>query len=217
MRTSNPPRALLWDNSIGLVNVTAMKIYTAILGNIKEPTWRMKARKLQVRYVELDQWTAQKSRFVVADDAGDTYAVKLDRGNHVADGDILAFDEETRCLTVFRVQLNEVMIADLGALSNAHAETLVRVALELGHALGNQHWPAVVKGTKVYVPLTVDRRVMESVMRTHRLEGVAYTFRPGAQVIPYLAPHEVRRLFGAAGMDNELLQSHQTKCHAHTH
>lgn len=217
MRTSNPPRALLWDNSIGLVNVTAMKIYTAILGNIKEPTWRMKARKLQVRYVELDQWTAQKSRFVVADDAGDTYAVKLDRGNHVADGDILAFDEETRCLTVFRVQLNEVMIADLGALSNAHAETLVRVALELGHALGNQHWPAVVKGTKVYVPLTVDRRVMESVMRTHRLEGVAYTFRPGAQVIPYLAPHEVRRLFGVAGMDNELLQSHQTKCHAHTH
>jgi urease accessory protein len=49
---------------------------------------------------------------------------------------------------------------------------------------------------QVYVPLTVDKTVMRSVMETHHLEGLTYTFRPGQAVIPYLAPHEVRRLFG---------------------
>ena len=39
-------------------------------------------------------------------------------------------------------------------------DVVVRTAFELGHALGNQHWPAVVKGDRVYVPLTVDRKVM---------------------------------------------------------
>jgi len=40
--------------------------------------------------------------------------------------------------------------------------------------------------------------VMESVMRTHRFEGIRYEFLPGDEVVPYLAPHESRRLFGAA-------------------
>jgi len=55
-----------------------------------------------------------------------------------------------------------------------------------------------VKGTRVFVPLTVDRKVMSSVMNTHRFEHVRYEFVPGADVIPYLAPHESRRLFGGA-------------------
>ena len=74
----------------------------------------------------------------------------------------------------------------------------MRTCVELGHALGNQHWPALVKGTRVYVPLTVDRKVMSSVMNTHRFEGIRYEFVPGGEIVPYLAPHESRRLFGGA-------------------
>jgi urease accessory protein len=36
-------------------------------------------------------------------------------------------------------------------------------------------------------------------MKTHAFAGVTYEFVPGAEVIPHLAPHEARRLFGAAG------------------
>ena len=39
---------------------------------------------------------------------------------------------------------------------------------------------------------------MASVMDTHRFEHVRYEFVPGAEIIPYLAPHESRRLFGGA-------------------
>ena len=55
----------------------------------------------------------------------------------------------------------------------------MRTCVELGHALGNQHWPALVKDTRVFVPLTVDRKVMASVMNTHRFEGIRYEFVPG--------------------------------------
>ncbi len=71
--------------------------------------------------------------------------------------------------------------------------------VELGHALGSQHWPAVVKGRRVYVPLTVARATMASVMSSHGFRAVTYWFVPGEEVVPYLAPQETRRLFGAAG------------------
>jgi urease accessory protein len=74
----------------------------------------------------------------------------------------------------------------------------MRTCVELGHALGNQHWPALVKDTRVFVPLTVDHKVMASVMNTHRFEGIRYEFVPGDDIVPYLAPHESRRLFGGA-------------------
>ena len=35
-------------------------------------------------------------------------------------------------------------------------------------------------------------------MKTHRFEGIRYEFVPGGEIVPYLAPHESRRLFGGA-------------------
>jgi urease accessory protein len=57
------------------------------------------------------------------------------------------------------------------------------------------------------VPLTVDSKVMSSVMNTHRFEGIRYEFVPGGEIVPYLAPHESRRLFGGA----------EGPVHSHTH
>ena len=48
---------------------------------------------------------------------------------------------------------------------------------------------------------------MASVMKTHRFEGIRYEFVPGGEVVPYLAPHESRRLFGGA----------EGPVHVHTH
>ncbi len=173
-----------------------MQIYSEIIGNLHDPQWAGRTATDRVEYIELDQWTAQKSRFVVRSETGDEYAVALKRHVQLADGDILTHDALNRRIVAFRIRLNDVLVADLSALTGSPTDELLHTAVELGHAIGNQHWPAVVKGTKVYVPLTVDRKVMESVMNTHRLEGVVCSFQPGAEVIPYLAPHEIRRLFG---------------------
>lgn len=185
-----------------------MKIYTEIKGNVNDPQWAERMAETEVEYIDLDQWTAQKSRFVVEGERGNRYAVALQRRAQLADGDIIEYLPEQRRMAAVRIRLSDVMVADLSSLEGEPSRTLIRIALELGHAIGNQHWPAVVKGCRVMVPLTVDKKVMESVMRTHRIEHVDYAFRSGEEVIPYLAPHEIRRLFGGASHASETEHTH---------
>lgn len=179
----------------------------AVLGNSAEDSWRERLAGAKIDAVVLDQWEAQKSRLRRATESGTEVAISLDRGVQLRDGDVLSWDEASRSAIVTRINLKEVMVVEVeGALSAAPVD-LVQTCIELGHAMGNQHWPSVVKGTKVYVPLAVDRAVMSSVMKTHAFEGITYDFLPGNEVIPYLAPHEARRLFGAAEREG----------HGHTH
>lgn len=186
-----------------------MEICTRILGNLHSPEWKQRLSGLDIEYIPLDQWTAQKSRFLAVSDRGTEYPIALRRQSQVVDGDIVFYDAAANHVAALRLELNPVLVLDLSALENESAEALIRRSVELGHAIGNQHWPAVVKGARVYVPLTVDRKVMLSVMDTHHLEGVSYEFQPGREVIPYMAPHEIRRLFGGA--------SHGSHGHSHDH
>lgn len=176
-----------------------MIIIEGIVGNSNEPQWRALLEGADIDWLNLDQWEAQKSRLRKTTGQDVELALSLDRNTHLHDGDILLWNEDSRQAVVARIQLKEVMVVDLAAVVGDDKDAIVRTVFELGHALGNQHWPAVVKGTRVFVPLTVDRKVMASVMKTHNLPGVRYDFAPGAEVIPYMAPHEARRLFGGAG------------------
>jgi urease accessory protein len=171
----------------------------SVLGNVDESGWATRLAGARVDSLLLDQWEAQKSRLRKQTVDGTEIALSLGRGSRLRDGDILRWDERAATVIVARLQLGEVMVVELAALAKEPADLGLRSAVELGHALGNQHWPAVVKGTRVYVPLTVDRKVMDSVMRTHAFAGISHEFMPGTEVIAYLAPHEARRLFGGAG------------------
>ncbi len=168
------------------------------LGNVDEPTWAERLEGAVIDPLALDQWQAQKNRFRLKSEAGVELAVALERNTHLRHGDILVWDEPKHTAIVAHVTLKDVMVLRLDALVGQADDALARTCVELGHALGNQHWPAVIKGMAVYVPLTVDRKVMASVMKTHAFEGITCEFVPGAEVIPYLAPHETRRLFGGA-------------------
>lgn len=190
-----------------------MEICTEIIGNLHEAEWKQKAG-LDIEYVPLDQWTAQKSRFLATSDRGREYPVALKRQSQVVDGDILWHDPQKNHVVALKLELNPVMVIDLSALAGKNPEEIIRRSLELGHAIGNQHWPAVVKGSKIYVPLTVDKKVMLSVMDTHHLEGISYDFQEGREVIPYMAPHEIRRLFGGASHGHDHAHNHD---HAHGH
>ncbi len=184
-----------------------MIIVENVIGNATDPHWRSQLADAAIDWLMLDQWEAQKSRLRKQTAGQVELALSLDRNTHLHDGDILVWDAATRHAILARIDLKEVMVVDLTDVIAGDKESVVRSVFELGHALGNQHWPAVVKGTRVFVPLTVDRKVMASVMKTHALPGVRYDFMPGAEVIPYMAPHESRRLFGGASATP----------HSHTH
>jgi urease accessory protein len=188
-----------------------MILVEAIVGNVNEPRWKEQLEGATLDYLSLDQWQAQKNRFRKNTEGGVELAVSLERNSHLHHGDILVWDAAARTAIVARIQLQEVLVIQLSGSLTQPREALARTCFELGHALGNQHWPAVVKGTNVYVPLTVDRQVMASVMKTHAFTGITYEFVPGTEVIPYLAPHEARRLFGGA---NATPHSH---VHEHSH
>lgn len=197
-----------------------MKIYTEIIGNMHQsPEWREKLKNAEIEFIYLDQWTAQKSRFLAVSDKGAEYPIALKRHSQVVDGDIIYYSPQENKAIVLRIELSPVLVIDMSGLKDIDPETMIRISVELGHAIGNQHWPAVVKGTTVYVPLTVDKKVMLSVMETHHIEGITYEFQKGLEIIPYLAPHEIRRLFGGAGQESH---SHEDGCnavheHVHTH
>ena len=175
-----------------------MVIVESILGNVDEESWRRDLNGATLDYLDLDQWQAQKSRFRKITASGVELALSLERNTRLRSGDILSWDDASRCAVVARITLQDVLVIDLSGLLAQQITSVVQTCFELGHALGNQHWPAVVKGSKAYVPLTVDRKVMASVMKTHAFAGITYEFIPGTEVIPYLAPHEARRLFGGA-------------------
>ncbi len=184
-----------------------MILVEAILGNAADPEWRARLAAATVDPLQLDHWEAQKNRFRKKSGSGLELAVSLDRGTFMRDGDVLVWDADASRAVVARISLRDVMVIHLDGVADASPEIAMRTCLELGHALGNQHWPALVKGSRVFVPLTVDRKVMASVMNTHRFESIRYEFVAGGEIVPYLAPHESRRLFGGA----------EGPVHTHTH
>ena len=84
-----------------------MKIYTEIIGNLQDPEWVKKAREAEIEYIDLDQWTAQKSRFVVKGDRENEYAVALKRHSQMLDGDIIEYLPEQRRIADIRIRLND--------------------------------------------------------------------------------------------------------------
>lgn len=83
---------------------------------------------------------------------GQAIAVSLDRNAFLHDGDILLWDEKTKQAVICKIDLCEVLIIDLSGLQKLPADQLIERCVQLGHALGNQHWPAIVQNGFVYVP-----------------------------------------------------------------
>ncbi len=176
-----------------------MLIIEAVQGNVNEEAWKNRLKDGVFDYLELDQWQAQKNRLRTRTKGGEEIALSLDRNSQLRDGDVLAWDDASQKGIVARISLQDVLVIDLSAVQQLDVNEALQLCFELGHAMGNQHWPAVIKEDKIYVPLTIDRKVMASVMRTHAFSHITYQFVTGTEVIPYFAPHEARRLFGGAG------------------
>lgn len=185
------------------------------LGNIKDPVWHDRSHHAQVDLLALEQWEAPKSRLRKASEGGIELAISLPRSEHLHDGDVLHYDEEKNIIVVARIALKEVMVIELQDLESLSPQEILRICFELGHGLGNQHWPAVIKGTNVYVPLSVDQKVMASVMRTHAFDRVKTYFAPGEEIAAKLDAKEVRMLF--AGADATPHHHHGAHLHAHDH
>jgi len=116
--------------------------------------------------VTVEEREARKSRLRLRSIKGRELGLLLPRGAILAAGDLFALEgEEGGVLVHFALQ--EVMV--LVPQPCASMAERLRHAVRLGHVLGNQHWPVAVVGEQILVPVTLDRAVMETVLRTHHL------------------------------------------------
>jgi urease accessory protein len=170
-----------------------------ILGNAKkDPVWQRRLEGAHIDLLVLDQREAQKSRCRRTSLGGRDLGISLERNVVLADGDVLMWDEASKTAVVVQLNLRDVMVIDLKELKKQPLDVLIKTSFELGHALGNQHWKAVTKNNEVYIPLTVETKMMDSVMRTHGFQHLPYAFVGGAEILPLLTTSEARLLFGGA-------------------
>ncbi|MBQ4616519.1 MAG: urease accessory protein UreE [Mailhella sp.] len=175
-----------------------MEVIDSVLGNIADEEWKPRLKSARIDLLELSQWDAQKNRFRRRTAEGRLAAVSLERGQLLRDGDILEWNEAERRAIVCRIRLCPVMAVDMFGLTQLPREEALSSAVRLGHALGNQHWPAVVKNDVVYVPVSTGTDVAASVMDTHDVPGTSYVFLAGEDVLDLLDEQEARRIFGGA-------------------
>lgn len=171
-----------------------MIIVERILGNVGEDArlgdlhrrWQAEGWAETVVLTPLE---AQKGRLRTATDKGTPLGLSLGRGTALRDGDVLYVNEAEGRMIVARLKPEEVLVITVQPA--ASAEELLRVAVQLGHVLGNQHWPVKIEGLSVYVPVSVDKQVMETVLKTYGLQGIEYRFEQGSVgAIPRVVPHD---------------------------
>ncbi|MHC3941874.1 MULTISPECIES: urease accessory protein UreE [Paenochrobactrum] len=191
-----------------------MILVEKILGNIKDTVWHERSHHAKVDHLVLEQWEAPKSRLRKTSEGGLELAISLPRSEHLQNGDVLYYDDENNIIVTARIALKEVLVIELQGLEALEPLEILRTCFELGHGLGNQHWPAVIKGSTVYVPLSVDQKVMASVMRTHAFSHVSTRFAPGEEIAALLDAKEARMLFAGA---DATPHHHHDHVHSHTH
>lgn len=171
-----------------------MIVVEEILGNVGEDArlgdlhrrWQAAGR---AETVELTPLEAQKGRLRTVTNKGTPLGMSLGRGTVLRDGDVLYLDEAEGRIIVARLKLEEVLV--ITVKTAASGAELLRVAVQLGHVLGNQHWPVKIDGMSVYIPVSVDKKVMETVLKTYDLHGIDYRFEQGSVgVIPRVVPHQ---------------------------
>ncbi len=194
-----------------------MQLVETILGNASDPAWKAKLADAAIDTLELSQWDAQKNRLRKETAQGKTIAISLERDAFLHDGDVLLWDETTKEAVLCRIDLCDVLVVDLADLQKLPTDQLVERCVRLGHALGNQHWPAIVQGGFVYVPMAVNRLVMNSVMNTHHFKDITYRFAAGSEVLEKLEPAQARRLFGGTERPTDGGHGHAPDGHAHGH
>lgn len=156
----------------------------AVIGNLGDAGGVVLPPGVEVDPVWLSRWDAQKRRLRKRSAGGRDIAIALVRAGALRDGDVLAVDGTVA--VVARIEAGEVLVFTIEQDPAVTREEASVRALRLGHVLGNQHWPMRVRhdasdaagGIEVVVPLSLDRRVVDAVVRAHRLEGFAWHFRP---------------------------------------
>lgn len=158
-----------------------MYVVNNIVGNLHDTEdLALEVQRLEkqdkVDRVHIPFHDAGRRRLRVTTEGGLNIGVDLADGTALQDGDVLVGEEGTDRLIVIEVAPSEAMALTVSA--DVPPAELFEFGVKLGHMLGNQHWPITIRDNVVYAPLTIDHKVMETVVKTHGFEGIDFKFVP---------------------------------------
>lgn len=157
-----------------------MLVLNRVLGNTRSDERlalevQRKEKLHEVEHIALAFHDAARRRLRVTTSAGRPVGIDLGNADALRDGDVLV-DPAGDLMAVIDVAPTEAMALRMS--KELPPEQLFRFGVLLGHMLGNQHWPVTVENDIVYTPLTIDKKVMETVVRTHGFDGIVWEFVP---------------------------------------
>ncbi|MFQ5714984.1 MAG: hypothetical protein ACE5GU_13235 [Candidatus Scalinduaceae bacterium] len=156
-----------------------MLIINEILGNINtDGKWKKLYNEMSCdNHVQTIMFTRLESErcrlFKRLPELNQEMGINLKRGMVLRDGDVLYYKKSEK-MFVAKIEAEKVMVFYF--VGKPHEDALFEVAVKLGHVIGNQHWQMKVVGRKIFVPLVIDQKVMESVIKSHNIPGIEYTF-----------------------------------------
>ncbi len=165
-----------------------MLIINQILGNINagekwKILYKVMRRENYVLTIMFTRKESEKSRlYKKLPGFDEEIGINLKRGTVLHDGDVLYFKKGEKMFVV-KIEAEEMMV--LHFVEKFDDDKMLELAVKLGHAIGNQHWQMKVVGGKIYVPIMIDKKVMESVIKTHNIPGLKYCFEEevGEQIL----------------------------------
>ncbi|MFT4945916.1 MAG: urease accessory protein [Natronomonas sp.] len=118
--------------------------------------------------VRIEAGDRKRSRLRAETDEGTDLGIVLDRP--LTAGDVLTLDDERAIVVEF--ERRDAAVVDLPEPTTAG----VKVAVELGHRIGNQHWGLAVEDGSLYVPVEADRHILEGVLAEQLPEGATVEY-----------------------------------------
>ncbi|AJQ45236.1 urease accessory protein UreE [Ureaplasma diversum] len=115
-----------------------MVVFKEILANIADMA---NVEKYEIESIHLTNEEVLKRLIIAKSDLNNEYAIKLEEGKRLVDGDVLA--NEDNKLLVVRLELADVLIITSHSIGN--------MAM-IAHNLGNRHMPAQFSEQEMIVP-----------------------------------------------------------------
>ncbi|MEM6451131.1 MAG: urease accessory protein UreE [Cyanobacteria bacterium P01_D01_bin.105] len=139
--------------------------------------------------VEIGRSDRTKGRILTRTASGQPVGLMKDRDWQLREGDVL--ETVQGHLVLVHVEAQPLMALRFSPNAHNHPTALV----QLGHTLGNQHWPITVRGDVVYVEMVATQAQMEKVVNEMaialKIKGLKVSFeaKPVEDAVEFLHHH----------------------------
>lgn len=158
-----------------------MEIAQTYLGNInQDPNLTRSIAQQTCLEVSLQDSDRAKGRIHACTNSGVALGIIKGRDRILQAGDLYRTNSEK--LVLIHIQEQEVLVLDFDRVDSQVTMTKL---VNLGHTLGNHHYPIVVKDSRIYVQLVTDKSILESLINNLQIPNLKLSYQSGDRQLEF--------------------------------